>query len=398
MAHTYAIFSALYSPHVGGVESFTENLSNELESEGNHAIVVTSQLGNSPSYEENDNGVEVVRFPSRQLMSGRFPIPIHNSEFEDVVTFLRRQPIDRVLINTRFYPHTIEGLKLAQMLHAPCVLLDHGSAYLTVGNAGVDAIIRLYEQSITKRVKRYQPIFAGISVASVQWLSTFGIDTDLVIHNAVDGPQFRSLASGRDFRTEYGISGDYPLIAFVGRLAPEKGPDIVVEMARELEGEVEVVLAGDGAMRKRLQETASRNVHLAGNLTRPDLSALLLQADLFCLPSRSEGFCTSLLEASACGTPSVITDVGGARELIPTPEYGYIVSEMSAPSILEAVRQFFVLDASERERMGTRCLSLVDNEFGWKNTLRMLEKAFLQVTDDSGGARLMKKTVEASIE
>lgn len=60
MAHTYAIFSALYSPHVGGVESFTGNLSNELESEGNHVIVVTSQLGNTPSYERTGNGVEVL--------------------------------------------------------------------------------------------------------------------------------------------------------------------------------------------------------------------------------------------------------------------------------------------------------------------------------------------------
>lgn len=377
MAHTYAIFSALYSPHVGGVESFTENLSNELESEGNHAIVVTSQLGNTPSYERADNGVEVVRLPSRQLLAGRFPIPRHNSEYEDAVSFLRHEPIDRVLVNTRFYPHTIEGLKLAEMLHVPCVLLDHGSAYLTAGNAAVDAIIRLYEHSITKRVKRYKPIFAGISEASVRWLSAFGIDTNLVIHNAVDGPQFRSLASGRDFRAECGISGDYPLIVFVGRLAPEKGPDIVVEMAHELKGEAEVVLAGDGAMRKHLQEISSNNVHFLGNVTHSDLSALLMQADLFCLPSRSEGFCTSLLEASACGTPSVITNVGGARELIPTPEYGHVVSEMSAPSTLEAVKQYFALDASERKHMGTRCQKLVDNEFGWKNTLRMLEQAFI---------------------
>ena len=77
MSSRYAIVSALYSPHRGGVETFSENLAHQLAIEGDAVTVVTSRLSaNDPAYEVQDDGVMVWRLPCRPLMNGRLQWPV----------------------------------------------------------------------------------------------------------------------------------------------------------------------------------------------------------------------------------------------------------------------------------------------------------------------------------
>ncbi|MBP3885869.1 MAG: glycosyltransferase family 4 protein, partial [Olsenella sp.] len=321
MVHSYAIFSAQYAPHVGGVESFTKNLAHELARAGNAVVVVTSRLDESPEVEVQADGVRIVRLPCHALMAGRLPIARRNARHRRLLESVASLGIDRVLVNTRFYEHSVDGLDFARRVGAPAIMLDHGSAYLTFGAGGlagglVDAAARAHEHLMTRRDLRRTPTFAGISRKSAAWLATFGIATDLVIPNAIDAPAFRAESSGRDFRAEFGVAPTERLVAYVGRLAGEKGPLELAAAARLLGGGYRVLMAGDGVLRAALESDLPNNVCLLGNLGHPDLSALLSQADVFCLPTRSEGFCTSLLEAGAWGVPCVVPDVGGAREVL----------------------------------------------------------------------------------
>ena len=92
-------------------------------------------------------------------------------------------------------------------------------------------------------------------------------------------------------------------------------PARLLAAVRQLGEGYAAVLAGEAALRSQLEKDLPANAYLVGNLSHPDLSALLSQASAFCLPTRSEGFCTSLLEAGAWGVPCVVPDVGGAREV-----------------------------------------------------------------------------------
>ena len=375
----YTIFSHLYFPHTGGVESFTHNLSHELVRSGSEVLVVTMRTDNSPEYEKQKDGVGVMRLPCHSLMSGRLPWTRHSSAYRALFKQALAWKADRVLVNTRFYPHSVEGLKYANKLDVPAVLLDHGSAYLTVGASGIDKILAAYEHAITAIDKLYRPTFAGISARSAEWLETFNIDTKIVIPNAIDADEFRSSASQRDFRKELGIDQADMLVVSVGRLEPEKGGLQLAKAARHFECEqraVHFAIAGEGSLRGQLTAVAGKNFHLLGNISSADLARLLLCADVFCLPSRSEGFCTSLLEASACSLPSIVTDVGGARELIPSREYGWILSGHSAESIVQAVSLAINLPRTELRSMGERNYQLVNSLYTWKNTTLLLENAY----------------------
>ncbi|WP_283170286.1 glycosyltransferase family 4 protein [Curtanaerobium respiraculi] len=372
----YALFSAQYRPHAGGVESFTERLAHQLVAEGNGAVVVTSLLDNSPAYEVQADGVEVYRLPCFSLMAGRLPISRKNGEYKHEMRDLEQRRITRVLVNTRFYRHSLEGLRFARRMGAPVVILDHGSAHLTLGNAFLDRFVEGYEHGITERVKRFRPTFAGISRASTVWLRHFDIETDYVIPNAIDVDAFQSIASPRDFRRELDISSGCKLASLVGRLEPEKG---VYEFARSSEqlgkGYV-LALAGEGGQREKIEALGLPNVALLGNLSQADLSALLRDSDIFCLPSRSEGFCTSVLESSAWGIPPVMTHVGGTDEVMGNPpRYGAYLTGIEPSAIADAIRG---IEDAAKEREGL--VKFVRENCSWSNTVRLLENVFSSIS------------------
>ena len=370
MSHTYGIISALYSPHIGGVELFTSNIARELSRQGNAVFVITSRLsGSDPEIEEQPDGVRIIRLPSYVLLGGRLPIIKRNARFKQMMSYLEDCGIDRVLVNTRFYPLSIAGLEFARAVGAKAVMLDHGSDYLTLGNTVIDIAIRGYEHSVTARAKTFHPVFAGISKKSCEWLRTFGIDTDVVIPNAIDVERFRGCASSRDFRNEYGIPPQNKLISFVGRLSPEKGAEQLADASALLGEGYSMLFAGEGTLRRVIEEKHLPNVALLGSISSEDVSALLSQSDAFCLPSRSEGFCTALLEANAWDIPCVVPDIGGVAEVFGTPPQGVaILRSTTAEEIAEQLRR----------TLHSPVVSFTKADYSWDSTVRALESAFCE--------------------
>lgn len=373
----YAIFSHLYFPHTGGVESFTRSLADALVRSGDDALVVTMRVDDSPEHEIQPNGVEVIRLPCHVKMDGRLPWTKHSSRYKVLFNKALSWKADRILVNTRFFPHSIEGLRYGKALDAPVVLLDHGSAYLTVGSAYLDKILAVYEHAITAIIKYYQPIFAGVSLKSLEWLKTFGIDASAVVPNAIDASVFCSQASQRNFKDELRLDSSTSLVVSVGRLEPEKGSLILERVASVFDGKnVHFAIAGEGSLRSQLTASCPPNFHLLGNLTQDDLSRLLLDADIFCLPSRSEGFCTSLLEASACALPSIVPDFGGARELIPSCDYGWVLPDCETATFVDGLNSALALSRDALLEMGKKDQLLVRQTYNWNHSLSLLRSAY----------------------
>lgn len=370
------IFSALYLPSMGGVERFTDSLAGELARQG-HSVAIVSNDTHGMGYRDTlSSGVEVFRLPCHNLLGGRYPVPVKNDEFRRLMGFLEARTFDGILINTRFYLHSLLGVEFAERHDLRAVVLDHGSAYLTMGNPLLDWFIARYEDVITAHLKRKRVEFYGISQKSVEWLRHFGIQAKGVISNSIDAASYRAQSSGRSFREELGIPQDDLMMAFTGRFIPEKGIAVLIDMMRLLENEpARLVMAGDGPLGKQVEESDLEAIHLVGRLDTPDIAALLSESDLFCLPTRSEGFSTSLLEASACGTPSLVTDVGGARELMPDDSYGFVVNEADAGIFARIVREAASGEYDLKE-MGVRCHARVEKRYSWAAGAQELLKAF----------------------
>lgn len=153
-------------------------------------------------------------------------------------------------------------------------------------------------------------------------------------------------------KAELGIAG--PLILSVGALIPLKGHDILIRAVAGLPGTT-LLIAGEGPERVRLAGQIARlglaeRVRLLGAIPHADLAAYLAAADVMALISEREGLANAWLEALASGTPIVIPDIGGARQVVRdfasgriaprTPEgvAEALAAILAAPPAPEAVR------------------------------------------------------------
>lgn len=373
-ASRICLFTSLYLPSMGGVETYTASLASALSQMGWHPIVVACAT-HSPAGIETGAGIDVMRLPCRAPLNGRYPIPKRNAEARELWEWLSGQPIGGIVVNTRFYPLSLSGLEFAQEKGIVPILIEHGSAHLTMGSPLVDKGVQAVEHAMTRKCLRYPARYYAVSRKASAWLGHFGIESCGELPNSIDADAYAAGASSRDFRSELGIADGQLLAAFVGRLVPEKGMRALVEAARLLEGEgVIFALAGDGPLRAEAERSEGGALRLLGRLSRADVAALLTQAEVMCLPSRSEGFATSLLEAAACGTPSMVTNVGGTDELIPDPRFGTILPDAHPETLADALRRAKD-DRAALAAQGANAAKLVREGFSWKKTAEKVIEA-----------------------
>lgn len=375
MSH-YCIYSANYLPSYGGVEKFTSSISQELASQGHIVSIVTNNIYGLSEIEKSNDKITIYRLPCVPLVNGRLPIPKLNSQFRQLNNRLKSTKFDYVIINSRFYPHSLLAARHAQEAKITPILIEHGSCYLTFGNRALDMFVKAYEHLITSKLKRFHIAYYAVSKSGIKWLKTFGINGKGVINNSIDADRFFLSASDRDFRKEYNIPGDHLLVAFTGRFVPEKGVKELLETAKSMKNDntVHFIMAGDGPLLSDIEKSNPGNMHFTGKIASPDIAALLRQGDIFCLPTRSEGFSTSLLEAAACYDAPIITEVGGVEELIPSGDYGIVIKSQSSNEIVSAINQLKKSPSSRiaiAERIGKR----VREYFSWEKTSKLIIQA-----------------------
>ena len=376
------IVSAQYLPHVGGVENYVASFSEALLKKGLAVTIVTSGAKGLPEYEERGD-LEVFRLPTMQLMKGRFPVTYPSLRRRRLIRRIRQRGFGAVIVNCRFYFLSLLAVKLAKRMKTPCWMLDHGSGHLTMSGRLATKLGERFEHWITFREKMYKPRFAAVSEESRKWLRHFGIEAGVILPNAVDPAEFGEMLDNarRDFRREYAIpEGDF-VVSFVGRLTKEKGAKELCDAFRavaERRSDVHLFLAGEGYLRPKLEGAYPRTV-LLGSISKHDVVDLDSQSDILCLPSLSEGFSTAILEAAMCGCYPIVTAVGGAVDIIRTPEHGTILENMEPETVAEAI--LAALDSPERMKKGAElCRREVVGRFTWERTA----EAFLKETGLSG--------------
>jgi glycosyltransferase involved in cell wall biosynthesis len=133
----------------------------------------------------------------------------------------------------------------------------------------------------------------------------------------------------------------------VGRLSAEKGFDVLIAALAQLKqsgAAQRLVLVGDGPLRSALEEAALSSgvaelIEFAGELPSAEVRAHLDRADLFCLPSFSEGLPISIMEAMAAGVPVVTTWIAGIPELAEAGVTALTVPPSRADALAEAMRR-----------------------------------------------------------
>ncbi|MDC0887014.1 glycosyltransferase [Altererythrobacter sp.] len=214
----------------------------------------------------------------------------------------------------------------------------------------------------------------AVSPAMANDLERLGMERGkMLVHlTGIDHHLFRPhdrASSRRWLAQEFGLAEDGALLASLGALIKLKGQDYLIRALARLPGK-RALLIGDGPERKRLLSLAiglgvEDRVHFMGRTPHADLPQILSAADAMVLPSEREGLANAWIEALACGTPLVITDVGGAAEVVSGPAAGRLV-ERTEQGVAQGVLDLLRSAPTQHETAATA------NRFSWENNARAL--------------------------
>jgi glycosyltransferase involved in cell wall biosynthesis len=212
------------------------------------------------------------------------------------------------------------------------------------------------------------------------------------------------LSSAGGLRRELGIPREAPLVGFVGRISPEKGPEVFVRAALLLEHpQAHFVLTGEGPLRERLEDLAQRSalrtrLHFAG--LRNDMPQVYQELDVLVSSSHSEALPLAVLEAMATGLPVIATRVGGVQELVLEEQTGLLVEPGDAAGLARHIVR--LLDSPELQRsMGAaarrRAVEHFDLNVQVDRTAHLLARlAATRATAATGAAAGAEASVAAS--
>lgn len=243
-------------------------------------------------------------------------------------------------------PHVVSGIRVAEQRGRWRLRLDRWTAFLVDRHVCVSDAVR--EFSVEQ---------GGLPA-----------DRTLVIPNGVDLDTFAN-ADPADLFT-FDIPPKARVILSVGRLDPQKAPDVTLDAFRPLSDlyeDVHLLFVGDGPLREELEAKVGehrlqRRVHFAGQ--RDDVPAIMRAAFCLVLSSRWEGMPNVVLEAMAAGLPVIATRVEGIDDLIDEGRTGLTVAAESVDSLSAALTGYLDDPAAARD-MADCAQTFVANSFQW---------------------------------
>lgn len=286
------------------------------------------------------------------------------------------------------YPPHAAG-RVARRRGIPYVIRPAGTLQpWALGNGGLKRIKKsVYFHLIAKALMGRAACVQAASVQEAEQVQRLGHSGPVtVIPNGVDVARLDEGDAGRA-EAFWPVVKDRPVVAFMSRLSPEKGLDLLIPAWAELTrlpscAEAVLVIAGPDCRGYQATVRAMIEAHgvassvlLVGMVHGATKSSLLKRADVFVLPSYSENFGIVVAEALACGTP-VVTTTGTPWEELNAVDAGRWVPP-TKEEIGRALRELLSMSQTRREQMGRRGAALIREHYTWDQAARR----FLTVCD-----------------
>ena len=359
----------------GGLERVVTLLSIGLARRGHRVLAALlveaeqkEQPGLATALEHAGIRVELICAPHRA----------YRQERELVRRFLKAERPD--VVHTHGYHADVLLRSVAQRLGLPVVATVHGFTTGGIKN-------RIFEW-LERRSLRRMDLTVAVSDPLARRLIESGVPADRtrVVRNAYAPPG--EFLSRDQARGRLGLGSRDQVIGWVGRVSPEKGPDVMLEGL--------LCMATPGAKlcvigRGRLQAAMEQRVEQLGLTGRvlwrgaiPDAWQLFRAFDVYCMSSRTEGTPMALFEAMAAGVPVVTTRVGGIPDVVSDREAWLVPS--GEPAALAAALDQALGDPAERARRIEAAASRLARDFALEPWLERYEAIYRSVTTPRKGS------------
>lgn len=315
---------------LAGTEIATYNLARELANLGNDIHIITL-WDKDLAYSEKIDGFTIhrIKLPLPWLI---LQIPYYFIQVLYLVWKINPDIIhpQAISLNAFF------AMFISKILNKPYIAYAHGS--------DVYKTSKYFKKYISKPViKNAKTVVCLTEDMRKEIIKIFPRDVT-VIGNGIE-IQDISKYSRDNIRMDLNIENCTILIIFVGRLHPIKGISYLLDsikiVIKELDN-IQLLIVGDGEYREYLEEYGKdigieNNVKFIGSVPHCDVIKYMIASDIFILPSLSEGFPITILEAMSAGLPIIATNVGGIKEILKSERNGFLVEPKNSQQIAEKI-------------------------------------------------------------
>jgi glycosyltransferase involved in cell wall biosynthesis len=338
----------------------------------NEIKVISIKWPGQDEYEKFGDAIDVYRIPYIFEML-RYPFP----NFFKLIRVIKKIVLywnpDILVFSHMEYLTGLPSIYLKNKLNVPIiVIIDSLPGFnWQSGNPIVDLIAYFNSILIGKMIFKSADGIHFLSYELCKFVKKLNIDENkvFIITRGVDTNAFRPTDKNDNLKESLGIEKNDRIILYVGRLDPIKGVNNLILSAKDLLNiykDIKFIIVGDGSLRSELESLAKPflgKIIFTGY--RDNIAELMNIADIFVLPSLSEGAANVVLEASASGLPVVATKVGQIPKIVLDAKTGLLIEPKDILSLKNSLR--YLLDnPTKGKEMGVSGRNHIIENYGWE--------------------------------
>jgi len=356
-----AILAGFVPTQVGGTEIATCYLAQHLAERGHQVHIIT---GDIPSIAPQIDGIQIHK------------VRIIRGKLLEFISFL----VACISIIRKIKPDIVHAQNIVRALPARVIKAILGKPYVVYGRGSDIYFLSSFNRFISRIALSGASRLIAQTDDMKKSLSRLYRRNIVVIPNGVELDKFTGI-SREESRHQLRINDQEKILLFVGRLEPIKGVRYLVEAMSLIaqENKVRLLIVGDGGERQMLETLAARlkltaSISFQGQVPHDTIPQYMAAGDIFILPSLSEGFPLTSLEAMASGLPIIATEVRGMPEIIAEGENGFLVPPRKPRKLAEKI--LLLLNNSElREKMARNNREKA-RQYSWENVAKKLDEVY----------------------
>lgn len=367
-----AIVTLLYPPRwMGGTEIASQQIAESLAKRQHEVHVISSW----------DPGFKMV---SEELNFTIHRIKVPRIRFIELIRFWVQIPkvvsaIKPDILLIQSIPTGLGGYLVKKKLNIPYVIWGQGSDVYRNW---------LFKKLISHLVLKNEDVFFALTHHMENTAKKLGASRISVIPNGTQINKYANL-SGLALRKELKIQDNEKVILFVGGLKIIKGLKYLIQAMNEVIKycpDTKLVLAGSGPELKNLtlqveKLNLAKNVLFLGGVSHDKIPELMSTADIFVLPSLSEGFPLVIVEAMASGLPVIATNVGGLPEIVKENENGFLIQSKNSNQIAQKI--IFLLQNKELRKQMSENSKRIALEYDWDRIAGIIYERIEDIMEES---------------
>lgn len=391
----------LGAQNTGGMSVYVRELAGRLGRDGHQIDIFTNVPGHNRMLDPN---VRLIHLAGpREPLIEKEKLPAYLPKVFDAVDAYRKAEQRKYdLVHSHYWLSGVVGAMAQARWHCPHVTMFHTLAMVknhTRSGENEPELRIAHERWLAKTVdhivvptRREMDNLTSLYHARRSKIS--------IIPCGVSLSRFKPIER-RVAREQIGVPSAVPVVLYVGRFAPLKGLDHLIEALARLRpyapAPLLLIVGGDGPdahATRQLAALADRlgvraQVQFVGRLEQEDLPLYYSAADLLALPSYYESFGLVVLEALACGTPVVATPVGVVDSIVRQGVSGKVIASPQPPALAAGIG--WMLERLATERPAQAVIRATVEPFGWQHvaaSVAGLYSSLIQSHDPAHAARI----------